>query len=1243
MPIIGLQSGAAGVIKNNANVVIPPVVPVGRGRPTVSGNTILTDQGTRLRGCTFGLDAPGSLATTFTTNIDNWNLIKSKKLNCIRLDVTLSSTNTTLATQLPYIDTAVENAAKSGMYIIIMCSSGQLTYNKPELIQFWSTVAARYKDKTHVFYEITNEPAWVYDGVVLQDMDDINEIILNAAPQSLIGVLDFVTLQDGNAPNIAASFAALGPTYAPIGRSYVCAHLYFNSTQAQLQTLKNSYPVFMTEHIWQSATENDSTRFGWCEAVGVSWVSWAGRCGRLSDIKDPRGTSLASLDRILNEMNAAGITWAADSSPGGTTTTPLADGKGLVVRQDGTGWMQRQDGGYMRRQEFVDPIVVVNPPPPPPPTTTNVYDPPDTWVKTFSDDFTMPAGFGPNSVDSTIWRQPNYGNGLAHNGSSYWNSGNNLEATGTSIKIHTKFDAASNTWKVDGFQAGYQNADPAGGGYFAGFQEFHYRFRARYSHAVAPGVGGYACHWPASNKWSSELDWMETPGDNKTRVDVTAHWDSRGLHDLNSNNEMKTVTVNNLDLTQFHIWDCRRTYALVNNVLKATVDVWIDGIKVPTPAEWQNNAYLTDAMMPGFAGYVAPNFQWAIDWYGLTKANTPSDSYMEIDYAYIWTPPAGSPTVKNITINPTSPGSISETSPGSGVPWSTNVTTDNVNNLTYQVFDSNGIAKGSPATLDMTTQVATSTATALDLPGAGGGQVGNIKVILQGQSNAVFWFDADGTYTTSVQFSTMVKQLCGLSDSQFTLEASRSDFTPAAATLFSGTYTYAMTGHPPEWLYPVGGTLADPSTWPNDDAMNSLKQFCTNNQGNLAANRPWILMRMHDEYDSTLSMQLERDTYEAANREFIKRWRSYMGGRPNNLLPVFQVFVPYGMNTRLDTAKAIRKAWRQEAADSAHAFYHGVGAVLDAQHRGDNSHWTQDSATRVARRMAIRIARWLYDNGYSANDLSWLPDFGPRIIQALRVVGDNTKLDLVIAHNKANDIQIKGTGNPAAFIVVDGSTAVVVNSISRVAADKIRLSLASALAPSGVVTVDYGLMPDYAPLENQITDNWSSITKPALAASVTNLNQDMPLARMRQEIIVGDTAGGTTTTSDQKTISIRFTATGDFLRIWETAKPSNSIDSDKVTIVPVVQTGRSITVNPNNPGSVASGTTVPMTVTTTGISSITWVLVNADYSWPNSGTVVPTNGQVTINPTYTASGQFVKILDTNDFTYGVDTYAVTIV
>lgn len=323
-------------------------------------------------------------------------------------------------------------------------------------------------------------------------------------------------------------------------------------------------------------------------------------------------------------------------------------------------------------------------PPPvtePEPGTGATAAPPSNWPLVFDDQFTRPATFGIEALDGAKWSVRSYGGDAAHNGSSFWDNANGLESTGSTIRVHTTY--RDGAWRCDGFQQG--------GGDKPGYGEFHVRFRARYSHLHAPGVGGYALMWPASNDWSSEIDILEMPGTEKNRAQATLHADQTGDYNLGAEGHNNQATIeSSVDLSQWHIWDCRRTYRTVNGDVLATIKVWIDGNPMPDNSFFVDNSFADENMVFGAATFVPPN--WAYNWYSPPDNTTPTDSYFELDYVSIWSP-NGTPVQGSqaITIN-NSPGTLTAASAGALVNWTANLSITGVSTVEWAVHSSAGTA-----------------------------------------------------------------------------------------------------------------------------------------------------------------------------------------------------------------------------------------------------------------------------------------------------------------------------------------------------------------------------------------------------------------------------------------------------------------------------------------------------------------------------------------------------------------------
>lgn len=122
-------------------------------------------------------------------------------------------------------------------------------------------------------------------------------------------------------------------------------------------------------------------------------------------------------------------------------------------------------------------------------------------------------------------------------------------------------------------------------------------------------------------------------------------------------------------------------------------------------------------------------------------------------------------------------------------------------------------------------------------------------------------------------------------------------------------------------------------------------------------------------------------------------------------------------------------------------------------------------------------------------------------------------------------------------------------------------------------------------------------------------------------------------------ISAVFQNSGEFVRVWETGNTAVNRDSGAVTLV--TTPSRSITLNPQNPGTISTPGIVPIQITTSGITNVSWVVVNnnATFSWDHTAvaTSVNVNGStITANANFRLNDQFILVFDTNDTSFYVD-------
>ena len=290
-----------------------------RGCPIISNNTILTDQGTLLRGG--ALICPTSDLTehqaAWGLNINNWIEAKNRKLNYMRSGNKrpISDPN-----QLEYLDRIVANAEATGMYVSLMVDIAEPgLFDYQSTYDFWKVVAPHYANNTNVIYEITNEPA----GFPAHGSYPMNSQLLTiynmmreAAPQKII---------------ICGKSSQL--IYNNNSHNVMVVHNYSDPIAPQtVSELIPNFPIFMNEtNQWQYpgdvSVEREARRIKAMEDYGISWAMM--------------GTDLSNQDRVLVEfdqlkpyLDQLGITWNPDQpmTKGITIDVPAQDSRLSITK-----------------------------------------------------------------------------------------------------------------------------------------------------------------------------------------------------------------------------------------------------------------------------------------------------------------------------------------------------------------------------------------------------------------------------------------------------------------------------------------------------------------------------------------------------------------------------------------------------------------------------------------------------------------------------------------------------------------------------------------------------------------------------------------------------------------------------------------------------------------------------------------------------------------------------------------------
>lgn len=280
-----------------------------RGRVRVQNGTVVSDRNTILRGATMViLHGPGN-----SNNSAYWRHLSNLGINAVRLGVKTGQIGRSVQQQLPALDRAVESAAKNNIYVMIQNSEKPGGYNLNQLKQFWSVVADRYKNRTHVFYEMTNEPVnggphWgnvvQYTDKVRDDLKSVYDIMRRDAPNTHIVLL--------STPNLypdCQSYAAMIAKIKGVDWSKTSVGFHhYNGTvkfgERGLNCLRQKYPLIMTETSFWTEPErwvlkNDLAMY---EKLRISWFSL-----------DGKGSTRYLQNDILPSLRRAGYSWRSEN------------------------------------------------------------------------------------------------------------------------------------------------------------------------------------------------------------------------------------------------------------------------------------------------------------------------------------------------------------------------------------------------------------------------------------------------------------------------------------------------------------------------------------------------------------------------------------------------------------------------------------------------------------------------------------------------------------------------------------------------------------------------------------------------------------------------------------------------------------------------------------------------------------------------------------------------------------------
>ena len=224
--------------------------------------------------------------------------------------------------QLARMDRAVNWASEHGLYAIINSHNDVGKYNEAYSNALWSNVAPYFANRTHVIYELSNEPMAgigtngnmdMAGGAItsprIKELARTYNIARDAAPNTMLLILSPTGISDwgygtglGNVADAFATLANQGTLgHFDINKSAVAFHLYHDDggvaagyNAANIRNLLTRYAAWPSENNFASGvssaslnitddyrSQSYSTKFGsdayvsqTCERLGTGWSMW---------------------------------------------------------------------------------------------------------------------------------------------------------------------------------------------------------------------------------------------------------------------------------------------------------------------------------------------------------------------------------------------------------------------------------------------------------------------------------------------------------------------------------------------------------------------------------------------------------------------------------------------------------------------------------------------------------------------------------------------------------------------------------------------------------------------------------------------------------------------------------------------------------------------------------------------------------------------------------------------------------
>ncbi len=323
---------------------VVPSADAARSRPVLNAahTTFVADNGRLLRGPYTSTEWVPAIPSAEIANIKNLGF-NTVHLYAESFDPNYPNSGSTApGYAMAEIDKIVAYTRDLGLYLVITIGNGANNgnHNKEWAKAFWNIYAPRYKNETHVIYEIHNEPvAWgppyltaTTPANALAMETECYNIIRAQAPNTPVILFTYAVFGGSGGTTAALqdihSFnqTVFGNANAVWTNEAVAFHGYGGwkgTSEAVAGLIAAGYPCFMTEftaHDWGTPGGLDVELTSELERQNVSWTTfqYIPPTGVSSDVTVP--------EYFQNMVNNAGLSWTPDYGTWPVSRRPFGNG-----------------------------------------------------------------------------------------------------------------------------------------------------------------------------------------------------------------------------------------------------------------------------------------------------------------------------------------------------------------------------------------------------------------------------------------------------------------------------------------------------------------------------------------------------------------------------------------------------------------------------------------------------------------------------------------------------------------------------------------------------------------------------------------------------------------------------------------------------------------------------------------------------------------------------------------------------